>query len=208
MWCLFTSILKPGSLVLSFVRTFHKKAKVISTVEVRYIGSLRTAKFILYIRNPIYTRKFLLFCPMRNENFIRYIRLSDIIESDISEFYCSFPSEFLLEYFTYNRNIFSILLYRISVGSVHILSLGHFPWWMIWGYMQDILHHDDSARLATLIRMRVESMLPLALNRHENYGQNYTSSWKKYIRVMKNLLLSKLKKCNNINKVKYIMNCM
>ena len=42
--------------------------------------------------------------------------------------------------------------------------------------MQDILHHDDSARLATLIRMRVESMLPIALNRHENYGQNYTSS--------------------------------
>ena len=57
------------------------------TVEFGYIGSLRTAKFIRYIRNPIYTRNFLLFPKMGTENFIRYIRLSDMTESIISEFY-------------------------------------------------------------------------------------------------------------------------
>ena len=31
----------------------------------------------------------LMFCTMGTENFIRYIRLSAIIESDISELYCS-----------------------------------------------------------------------------------------------------------------------
>ena len=46
--------------------------------ELRYIGSLRTAKFIPWIRNPIYTKEILLFCTMETENFIRYIRLSDI----------------------------------------------------------------------------------------------------------------------------------
>ena len=55
--------------------------------ELGYIGSLRTAKFIRYIRNPIYTRELLWFCTMEVENFILYIRLIDITESDISEFY-------------------------------------------------------------------------------------------------------------------------
>ena len=59
-----------------------------TTVEPGYIGSLQTAKFIRYIRNPIYTRKLLLLCTMGTGNFIRYIRLSDITESDVSEFYC------------------------------------------------------------------------------------------------------------------------
>ena len=38
---------------------------------------------------PINMKKFLLFCNMGTENFIRYIRLSDKTESDISEFYCN-----------------------------------------------------------------------------------------------------------------------
>ena len=45
--------------------------------------------FIRYIRNPMYTRIFLLFCTMSTEHFIRYIRLSDITQSNISEFYCA-----------------------------------------------------------------------------------------------------------------------
>ena len=53
-------------------------------VELGYIGSLRTAKFIRYIGNAICARE-LLFCTMGSENYIRYIRLS---ESDTSEFYC------------------------------------------------------------------------------------------------------------------------
>ena len=36
---------------------------------------------------PIYTSE-ILFCTVRTENFIRYIQLSDITESDTFEFYC------------------------------------------------------------------------------------------------------------------------
>ena len=60
-----------------------------TTVELEYIGSLQMAKSIRYIRNPIYTRKLLLFCTMETEHFIRYSRLFDITESDIFEFYCT-----------------------------------------------------------------------------------------------------------------------
>ena len=59
------------------------------TVKLGYIGFLRAANFIRYIRNPIYTRELLLFCTMGTGNFIRYIRLFDITESDIYELYWS-----------------------------------------------------------------------------------------------------------------------
>ena len=49
-----------------------------NTVELGYIISLRTAKFIRYIRNPIYTRELILFGNIGMENFIQYIRLCDI----------------------------------------------------------------------------------------------------------------------------------
>ena len=56
----------------------------LNTVELGYVGSLRLAKFLRYIRNPIYTRKFLLFCtiirPKISSNYpiytiIRYNRV-------------------------------------------------------------------------------------------------------------------------------------
>ena len=69
--------------------TMEKYGEESYTVELEYIGSLPIAKFIRYIRNTIYTRNFLFICTMGTENFIRYIRLSDINKSDIFEFYCS-----------------------------------------------------------------------------------------------------------------------
>ena len=50
-----------------------------------YIGSLRNLSDIYGIR--YIRRELVLFCTMGTENFIRFIRLFDITESDMFEFY-------------------------------------------------------------------------------------------------------------------------
>ena len=69
------------SVVMFRDKMVHKNA----TVEVGYIGSLRTAKFFPYIRNPIHASELLLFCTMGTENFIRQISDNPILPSSFVE---------------------------------------------------------------------------------------------------------------------------
>ena len=57
------------------------------TVELGYI-SADGEIYPIYPRFDIYEGTSIVFFTMCFENFIRYLQLSDITESDISEFYC------------------------------------------------------------------------------------------------------------------------
>ena len=73
---------------------------------------------------PIYTRKLLLFCIMGTENFMQYIRLSDITESDVSEFYYTCALSQVRNFFCiqeHSFSSFSVFYLRIWLFSLLLL---------------------------------------------------------------------------------------